>query len=347
MRHLKTIGIDLAKNIFQLHGADHQGKQVFSKRLGRQALKELIANTPNCTIAMEACTGAHYWARLFRGYGHEVKMISPQFVKPYVRGSKNDKNDAAAIVRASRDPDMKYVPTKTVEQQEMQMLHRARELLMKQRTAQSNQLRGCLAEFGIVVRQGLATTHQLPEIVDQHEGWLSDRGKQLLLRMHEHFKYLDDEVKEYDKEIARVAKTDARCQALMEMEGVGPLVSTITVSILGDGSAFKNGREAAAYVGLVPKQFSSGHKIYLGGITKRGDRYARKTIIQGARSVVKRCDQKSDRKNIWLSGLKSKSGFNKAAVALANKQVRVMWAILRTGECYRKPECMHSSKKVV
>lgn len=347
MRHIKTIGIDLAKNVFQLHAVDSKGKKIFAKRIGRQALKELMVTMPRCTVAIEACTGAHYWARLLKSYGHEIKMISPQFVKPYVRGSKNDKNDSQAIVRASSDPDMKYVPIKTIEQQEMQMLHRTRELLIKQRTAQSNQLRGFLAEFGIVTVQGLSATHQLPKLVDEHNGLLSTRGKQMFMRMYEHFNYLDKEVNEYDKQIQNMAKTDVRCVELMKLEGVGPLVSTIVVSTLGDGHAFKNGREAAAYLGLVPKQFSSGNKIYLGGITKRGDRYARKSIIQGARSVVKVSDKKSDRKSQWVSKIKEKGGFNKASVALANKQVRIMWAILRTGECYRSTQADELLKKVV
>lgn len=336
MKNLSVLGIDLAKNVFQLHGTDNSGKRVLSKRLGRSQLVEFMSNLSPCLIGIEACGGAHYWARVFGAMGHTVKMMSPQFVKPYVKSNKNDFNDAEGIAEAVTRPTMRFVPIKNIEQQDVLLLHRAKELAMKQRIAQSNQIRGLLAEYGIVVPQGVSRLAELPSILDANEDKLSVKSKSVFLQLHEQLKLYNEQVKHYDKEIGEHAKSDPRCLAIQDIEGIGPISASALVASIGDPSNFNNGRELAAWFGLVPKQHSSGNKIVLGSITKRGDCYARKLLVHGARSVVKICGTKTDKKSMWVAEKKKRLGFNKTAVALANKNVRIIWAILSTGECYRK-----------
>lgn len=338
MSNLKVLGIDLAKNVFQLHGTDSSGKRVLRKRLGRSQLKEYMANMSPCLVGIEACGGAHYWARLFTSMGHTVKMMAPQFVKPYIKSNKNDAKDAEGIAEAVTRPTMRFVPIKTLEQQDVLLLHRARELSQKQRTAQGNQIRGFLAEYGIVVAKGISNLAELPKILEEHKEKLSEGAKEIFLQLHEQLKNYNEQVSYYDKKIEAHAKQDARCIALQDIEGIGPISASAMVATIGDPSVFKNGREVAAWLGLVPKQFSSGAKIILGPISKRGDRYARTLLIHGARSVVKVCEKKMDKKSQWVTDKKRRCGFNKAAVALANKNARTIWAMLSSGECYRRAE---------
>ena len=344
MKKITTLGIDLAKSIFQLHGADLNGKTVLQKRLTRVKLIEFVSNLSPCTIGIEACTGAHYWARLFQSYGHTVKMMAPQFVKPYVQSNKNDRNDAAAIAEAATRPRMKFVPIKTTEQQDILLLHRARQLAIKQRTAQANQIRGLLAEYGIIFPKNMVHFKTLPERLDVEveKGQLSERTKHVFEKLYGQLQVFSKEIADYDNAIEQVARQDARCHMLMDIEGVGVLTATAIVASVGDASVFKNGREMAAWLGLVPKQHSSGNKIRLGGITKRGDRYLRMLLVHGGRSVVKVCDNKSDRKNRWLKKKKHEKGYNVAAVALANKNARIIWAMLTTGESYRRSEMIET-----
>lgn len=337
MKNIKTLGIDLAKNVFQLHGMDSKGKCVLRKRLSRAKLIEFTANLTPCTIAIEACTGAHWWARLFISMGHTVKMMAPQFVKPYVKTNKNDANDAEGIAEASTRPSMKFVPIKTIEQQDILLVHRARQLVVKQRTAQANQIRGLLAEYGIILAKKMAYIKTIPELLEKHADKLTAYAQQLFSQLYEQFKAYDNAVLAYDKEINQLAKRDPRCRELMKIEGVGPITASAAVATIGDASVFKNGREVSAWLGLVPKQHSSGNKIVLGGISKRGDRYLRTLLIHGARSVVKTCGKKNDKRKLWIAGKKERCGYNKAAVAVANKNARIIWAILATGECYRQP----------
>lgn len=336
MRDIKVLGIDLAKNVFQLHGADVSGKGILRKRLSREKLIEFTSNCSPCLIGIEACGGSHYWARLFTDMGHTVKIMSPQFVKPYVKSNKNDAKDAEAIAEAVTRPTMRFVPIKTIEQQDVLLLHRARELAIKQRTAQSNQIRGYLAEYGVVIPQGLPHVHKLPEILDSNDEKLSAMAKGIFLQLYEQFKRYDDQAKYYDKQIRDHAQNDSRCIAIQDIEGIGPITASAIVATIGDPKAFKNGREVSAWLGLVPKQHSSGNKIILGSITKRGDRYVRTLLIHGARAVIKTCDNKTDKKSEWLKKKKDRSGYNGAAVGLANKNARTIWAMLATGECYRK-----------
>ena len=336
MRNIKVLGIDLAKNVFQIHGTDATGKCVLRKRISRDKLPSYIATIQPCLIGIEASTGAHYWARLFTSLGHTVKMMAPQFVKPYIKSNKNDKNDAGGIAEAVTRPDMRFVPIKMIEQQDSLLSHRARELVVKQRTAQANQLRGLLAEYGVSIAQGIRHIHSLVKILDDNNDKLTPKSREIFLRLYEQFKIYDSQVSTYDKEIEREAKQDIKCIELMKIEGIGALTASAAVATIGDAKCFKNGREVAAWLGLVPKQHSSGNKIRLSGVSKRGDCYVRKLLIHGARSVVKTCEKKSDKKSLWVADKKQRSGYNKAAVALANKNARIIWAMLSTGECYRQ-----------
>lgn len=337
MSNIKALGIDLAKNVFQIHGVDSRGKCVLRKRLSREKLKEFIGTIPPCEIGIEACGGAHYWARLFERNGHKVKMISPQFVKPYVMSNKNDKNDARGIAEAMSRPDMKYVPIKNLAQQDVLLMHRIRELAIKQRTATANQIRGLLMEYGITIPKGISHVGKLLEILEDNKEKLTMISLEEFKGLYREYTQIDNRVESYDKKLEQLAKKDVRCQELMRIKGIGPLTASAAVAMIGDGKAFKRGREVSAWLGLVPKQNSSGNKIRLGGISKRGDRYMRTLLIHGARSVVNTCEEKMDKRNIWVADKKNRLGYNKAAVALANKNARIIWAILATGECYREP----------
>ena len=336
MSNIKVLGIDLAKDVFQIHGTDGKGNRVLQKRLSRGKLIEYMANMTPCLVGIEACGGAHYWARTFSAQGHTVKMMAPQFVKPYVKSNKNDSRDAEAIAEAVTRPTMRFVPIKGIEQQDILLLHRIRELLMKQRTAQGNQIRGLLSEYGVVVAKGLSHLSKLPEILEQNRHKLSSVSIEIFLQLYEQLDVCNKQVADYDQKIKKHAATDPRCIAVQEVEGVGPITASAIVATISDPSVFKNGREVSAWLGLVPKQHSSGNKIVLGGITKRGDRYIRKLLVHGARSVVKMCENKTDKRNMWVADKKQRCGYNKASVAVANKNARIIWAILATGECYRR-----------
>jgi len=314
MSNIKVLGIDLAKDVFQLHGTDAKGHGVLRKRLSRGKLIEYTANLTPCLIGIEACGGAHYWARVFGSQGHRVKIMAPQFVKPYVKSNKNDARDAEAIAEAVTRPTMRFVPIKGIEQQDILMLHRVRELAMKQRTAHSNQIRGLLAEYGVVVGKGVSQLDKLPEILELNQNKLSLVSTEVFVQLHEQLKIYSEQVSHYDKKIKRHAATEPRCIAVQEIEGVGPITASAIVATISDPSVFKNGREVSAWLGLVPKQHSSGNKIVLGGITKRGDRYVRKLLVHGARAVVKTCENKKDKRSEWVLDKKQRCGYNKATV---------------------------------
>lgn len=336
MSNIKVLGIDLAKNVFQLHGTDARGKKVFGTRLSRPKLIEYMSNLSPCLVGIEACGGSHYWARVFKEQGHTVKMMAPQFVKPYVKSNKNDIRDAEAIAEAVTRPTMRFVPIKGIEQQDILLLHRVRELAMRQRVAQSNQIRGLLAEYGIIIPKGTSHLARLAEILEEEKPKLTDIAKELFIQLHEQLKIYIQQVKDYEHKIEQHAARDPRCIALQAIEGIGPITASALIASISDAGVFKNGREVAAWLGLVPKQFSSGNKIVLGGITKRGDRYLKKLLIHGGRSVVKTCEKKTDAKSKWVQDKLHRCGFNKAAVAVANKNARIVWALLARGESYRK-----------
>jgi transposase len=335
--NITTLGVDIAKNVFQLHGVDSQGKSVLKKRLSREKLVEFVANLPSCIIAMEACSGANYWYRKFSFYGHTVKLISPQYVKPFVKTNKNDVKDAEAICEAASRPSMNFVPPKGIEQQDIQGIHRMRERLIGNRTALVNQARGLLGEYGIVVAKGLWHLRKaLPRILEDAENELTPMMRNLFSGLYEELCDLDTKIKEYDKKLEVIAKENALCQRLLEVEGIGMISGTALLSAVGNAKVFKNGRQMSAWLGLTPKEHSSGNKRLLLGITKRGDCYLRKLLVHGARCVVNRAKSKTDARSQWINEIVSRRGKNKACVALANKNVRVIWSLITQEAEYRK-----------
>lgn len=335
--NIKLLAIDIAKNVFQLHGVDPSGKAILKRSLKRVDLMKFISQLSICTIAMEACGGANYWGRRFKSLGHEVKLISPQFVKPYVKSNKNDRNDAEAIAKAAQDPDMRFVAIKNVELQDIQSVHRIRQRLIEQRTALSNQTRGLLAEYGVSLKPGIAKLRcQIPQILEQTNHDLTAYTQKLVCDLYEQLLELDKKITYYDGEIKQICAQNEACQRLMKVEGVGPLIATAMLATMGDPGQFKNGRHFAAFLGLVPRQNSSGGKDRLLGISKRGDTYMRTLLIHGCRSVVYRVDKKQDKRSQWLKELKARRGTNRTCVALANKNARILWALLANQDIYRQ-----------
>jgi transposase len=336
--NITTIGLDIAKHVFQVHGVDTQGRVVLRKKLRRAEVLEFFANLPVCLLGLEACAGAHYWARELIKFGHTVKLISPQFVKPYVKGNKNDANDAEAIFEAVSRPHMRFVPVKSTEQQDVMALHRVRHGLVKERTAQANRLRGLLGEYGIVIGQGLTQVRRrLPELLEEGENGLSGLAREVFADLYQQVRDLDERVAAYTAKLQRLYRTSPVCQTLGEVRGVGPLTATAMVASLGDGQAFQSGRQVSAWLGVVPRQASSGGKDRLLGISKRGDTYLRTLLIHGARAVVKAATTKTDTQSRWINELIKRRNKNIAAVAVANKNARIIWALLRHGEAYRAP----------
>jgi len=326
---ITTIGIDLAKNVFQIHGVNARGKVTLRKTVKRPALAKLIANLPTCVIGMEACGSAHYWARKFIEFGHTVKLMAPQFVKPYVKTNKNDANDAEAICEAVSRPSMRFVPVKNVEQQSVLALHRARQGFVTARTAQVNQIRGLLYELGIVIPKGVRQLkQQLPLILEDAENDIPGTSRALFARLFEHFHALDEHVHDLENQIKAWHRDSEASRRLERVPGIGPLTASALVASIGDAKCFKNARQLAAWLGLVPRQFSSGGKDRLLGISKRGDTYLRTLLIHGARAVLFHRMRRPTDSDGWLMKLLARRNSNVAAVALANKNARVVWALL-------------------
>ncbi len=336
---ITTIGLDLAKNVFQVHGVDEHGKAVLRKTLKRAQVLAFFANVPTCLIGMEACAGAHYWARELAQLGHTVKLIAPQFVKPYVKGNKNDANDAEAICEAVGRPNMRFVPVKSVEQQDLQALHRVRSGLVQERTAKINQVRGLLSEYGIVIGQGVAQLRRgLPEILENAENGLTAAARALFADLREQIVHLDEKVAAYQARIEQRCQASEACRKLIQIPGIGVLTATALVAALADGSAFEQARQVSAWLGLTPRQDSSGGKTKLLGISKRGDRYLRTLLIHGGRAVVRAAANKDDAQSRWINDLVKRRNKNIAAVAVANKNARMAWALLQRDESYRVAE---------
>ncbi|RQN33369.1 IS110 family RNA-guided transposase [Paraburkholderia tropica] len=325
---ITTIGIDLAKNVFQVHGVNKHGKVLLRKQLRREQVATFFANLQPCLIGMEACGSAHHWARKLQMFGHTVKLMAPQFVKPYVKSNKNDAADAEAICEAVGRPSMRFVPIKNIEQQSVLSLHRVRQGFVKARTAQANQIRGLLGEFGIVVPQGIAYVAQrVPELIEDASNALPGSFRLLINRLLEHLQLLHRQVDEIEAAIKAWHRDNAVSQRLEKVPGIGPLTATALVATVGDAKNFDNGRQLAAWLGLVPRQHSSGGKQNLLGMSKRGDAYLRTMLIHGARSVIYRATQKAD-PNCWVFNVTARRNKNVAAVALANKTARTVWALL-------------------
>lgn len=332
---IETLGIDIAKTVFQLHGVNRSGRTVLKRRVMRDQLLAVIAQTEPCTIAIEACTGAFYWQRKFEQLGHKVKIISPQYVKPFVRRQKNDGNDAEAICTAARQPHMRFVPRKSVEQQDIQALHRARQRMVNHRTAVVSQIRGLLLDRGFAFGKSITRARRvIPEILSDLENELTDLAREAIRELHDLLMDLDLRIASFDKKIDRVFRQNEACQRIAKIKGVGPKTATAVVAAVGDGSEFRNGRHLAAWLGLVPRQHSSGDRRVLLGISKRGSQQLRTLLVHGGRAVVRTAPKKTDPINKWVNQLRERRGYNRAAVAVANKNARIIWAVLRTGEAY-------------
>jgi transposase len=329
---LSRVGVDLAKNIYQLHGVDRHGETVWKRRLRRgQWLQVLLDKTDSgCEIGMEACTGAHHWARELQSRGYTVRLIAPQFVKPYVKSNKNDANDAEAICEAMSRPHMRFVTVKSVEQQDIQATHRVRSEIKDQRNAKANQIRGLVAEYGLVAPTTLlALRRAIPCWLEDADNGLTDYFRSLLHGLWGDLVALDDRMTELDKQIKTLADSNEVTQRLQQLRGVGPLVATALVATVGTGEQYRKGRQMAAALGLTPRQCSSGDKQRLLGISKRGDVYLRTMLIHGARAVVSQAKHREDRLSQWVTSISKRSHPNVAAVALANKTARMAWAMLR------------------
>jgi len=334
--NIKRIGIDLAKSVFQLHGVDGHEKVVLRKQMSRSQMQAFFKTLPPCLIGMEACSGAHYWAREFSSMGHTVKLIAAQFVKPYVKSGKNDANDAEAICEAVGRPSMRFVAVKTVEQQVMQSAHRIRSRLVRSRTALGNEIRGFLSEFGIVVAVGIAQLRRALPIIEEDQALALTPGfKRELAELAEELRQVDDRIKAHDQRMQAAAREDHRIRRLMEIEGIGAISASALVAAVGDAKQFASGRDMAAWMGLVPSQHSSGGKDRLGHISKRGDAYLRTLLIHGARAALNASVKKEDARSRWVNSLAARRNRNIATVALANKNARIAWAVLSREEEYR------------
>lgn len=338
MSEITTVGIDLAKNLFQVHGVDEYGKVMLRKQVRRAQLLSVVAQLPACLIGMEAGSGSHHWSRQFERFGHRVRLMSPQFVKPYVKSQKNDQADAEAICEAVQRPNMRFVPGKSLEQQDLQSAHRVRQGLMRERTALINRLRGLLGEYGIVLAQRPATVRrEVPEVLGDAENGLTAIGRELIAHLHEHFIELEQRIARIEGVIERLAAGDEIVKRLLSVPGIGLLTATALVAAVGDAKVFKNGRQMAAWLGLVPRQDSSGGKTKLLGISKRGDKYLRCLLVHGARTVTSYAQRKRGPARPWLTAVLERRGKARAYVAQANKTARIAWAVMRKGETYRTP----------
>jgi transposase len=337
--NIKRLAVDLAKDIFQLYGVDEEGKQVLEKRIkSRAKFAEFVIKLGPCELVMEACGGANYWARKFIELGYKVMLISPQYVKPYVQRNKNDFRYVRGIMEASYWSGISFVTPKTIEQQDIQSLLRIRNNYLEMRTATSNQIRGLMNEYGVTVKKGYESLrHELPSLFERYnENGLSIMIKELIEGQYNMLLVIEEQIDTLDIQIDQLSSANETCNRLQKIEGIGPISALAIIALVGNGSGFKNGRHFAAYMGLTPKQHSSGNRECLLGISKRGDRYLRTLLIHGGRAVVRTAEKKNDYRSNWINRIKDKGGFNKAAVAVANKNARIVMAMILSGEAYKK-----------
>ncbi len=337
--NIKRLAVDLAKEVFQLYGVDEQGNQVVERRIkSRQKFAEFVTKLGPCELVMEACGGANYWARKFNEMGYNVMLISPQYVKPYVQRNKNDYRDVRGIMEASYWSGISFVAPKTVEQQDIQCLLRIRKNYMETRTAISNQIRGLMYEYGIAIKTGYENLRsELPVLFDRYaDNGLSMMMKELIEGQYNMLLVIDVQISVLDIEITKLSSKNKTCKRLQKIEGVGPISALAIIALVGEGKGFKNGRHFAAYLGLTPKQHSSGNRECLLGISKRGDGYLRELLIHGGRAVVRTAEKKTDARSHWVNRIRNKGGFNKAAVAMANKNARIVMGMLLSGEEYKQ-----------
>ena len=338
MSEIATVGLDLAKNVFQLHGADASGRSVLRRKLRRGQVLEVLAGLPRCTVAMEACGGAHYRGREIGKLGHEVRLVPPACVKPFVRRQKNDATDAEAICEAAQRPNMRFVSVKSDEKQGAAVVFRVRELLIRQRTQTINALRGHLTEFGEVVPQGAASMRRLIALIEEPDSDLPETARTTLQVLVDGLRHLDERIAGLDAEIARRAREDDTARRLMTIPGIGPLIATALATLAPPPETFRKARDFAAWLGLTPRQHSTGGKQRLGATTKMGDRSLRRLLIIGANSVIiKRHTHAAAKPGTWLGGLLARKSGMLVRVALANKMARIVWALMARGGVYRAP----------
>jgi transposase len=334
MKEITTIGIDLAKSVFTVHGMDAAGHTVLRKTVRREKLMELVAELPPCLIGMEACGGAHDWARRFQAHGHRVGIMMARFVAPYRKSSKNDGNDAEAICEAVARPNMRFVPVKSAEQQAILSLHRVRQGFIEQRTATINRIRGLLAEFGVVLPQRAEQVRRAAVVVAEE---LPVLAREAITDLRAHLSYLDERISRYEGQLVELARQREAAVRIQRLPGVGPLTASAITASISDGHEFANGRQFAAWLGLVPRQYSTGGKPRLGRITKRGDAYLRTLLMLGARAVLQSAAQKSDRLARWAMALRARRGYHRAIIAVAAKNARIIWALLANNREFAPP----------
>ena len=336
MNKYRVIGVDLAKSSNAVVALNSNGRELWRKTLSRQKLLPFLAKQEPCLVALEACSGAHHVGRQLQQQGHQVALYSPAHVKGYMRGQKNDYNDALALAEAALHGRLRPVPVKTVEQQDALLIIQQRRQLKEEQTRLGNRIRALLAERGIVLAQGVATLRRgIPILLENAENGLSITARQLLDRLYQRYLHLLEELSWYDTQVQRHAKQDETCQRLCEMPGMGPIVASVVQGWMGDGHQFTRGRDASAALGLVPRQYSTGGREVLLGISKRGDRYVRSQVVNGAQAVLRYAEGKDDALSRWVIRLKARAGHNKAVIALANKLVRIAWVIIARGERYQ------------
>jgi transposase len=332
-----TVGLDLAKQVFSVHGVDEHGKAVLKKRVSRGKVLELFAQLPPALVGMEACSGAHYWARELERLGHRVGIMAARFVAPYRKSQKNDGNDAEAICEAVSRPSMRFVALKSAEQQALLVLHRVRQGLTAERTAAINQLRGLLAEFGIVLPKGRYQLRgHIGAVLEDAENGIPSLARRAFADLTARIGALDQKIVAYDRELEGLARASDVARRLQQIPGIGPITATALVASVADARAFKNGRQFAAWLGLVPRQYTTGGHVRLGRITKRGDVYLRTLLIHGTRAVLSSTKDKPDRLSRWAEGVRARRGTRKAAVALAAKNARIAWVLLARGGDYQR-----------
>jgi transposase len=328
-----TIGLDTAKSWFQVHGVDESGRVALRRKLARGKVLPFFAGLTPCVIGLEACGGAHFWARELIKLGHDARLMPARYVRAYVKTNKHDAADAEACCEAVQRPGMRFVPVKSEEQQSMLMVHRTRDLLVRQRTAAVNALRGHLAEFGITAARGTAKARELMSLVGTDER-VPAIAREALLQLVEQIRDIERKIEAFDKQLLSLARQNEVCRRLMTILGIGPIAATALVATVGNARSFTSGRHFAAWIGLVPKQHSTGGKERLSGISKRGDAYLRKLLIHGARAAVHRV-RSHQVPGAWIAGLLARRPFNVATVALANKTARIAWAVMTNGSTYR------------
>ena len=336
MSVIKAVGIDLAKLVFSIHAIDEHDKCKFRKTVKRNNLLAEIAKLPPCIIGMEACSGAHYWAREFTKLGHDVRIMASKFVIPYRQNEKNDANDAEAICEAATRPKTRFVSIKSEEQQAVLCLHRIRQGAIKDRTARINRLRGLLAEFGIIMPKGRYPAQKaIYEILEDAQNNLPFLARELLNDLWLNIKTLNEEILKYDRKLYALAKQMKDAKRLMSISGIGEITATAVVATVNHAKHFNSSRSFAAWIGLVPRQYSTGGKAHLGRISKRGEKHIRTSLIHGARAVIANCKNKTDRTSMWIKDLIERRGFKRATVALAAKNVRLIWALLHSEKEYQ------------